>query len=812
MNFRDGRVKAAWEKVYQQDFDGALAILTPIYGNCGESVNRHCNEVRLAIASCNFFKDADLTLALLDTVTMNTDTSDAALRGRIVRVRAQVALQRGDMGGSEALLRQALDYLHEADDPAPRDLVNVHSDLAMMGLYNAEADIDAAAEATTALQIAGNDTQLRIEAIMVRAIIATAVEDDQVASERGFRQAIDIALADTAFHSQLGGLYHNLSTFYSRQDQFEEALVAIEMAIESDKEYIQEGLKFAVFQKANILNELGRYAAVVELANESIRHYGEGNWYLQDAFAYLDTAKTLNLNNVHQVYGLRAAALLEIGDSVQALADHYAQLDVRDALRARSINEVSQQYWSRQHKDDFDRAVELLIQLGRPWEALFFSDRVKSTALLREYERRRGKGPVAVPDSTFWQRYAARERTDIVAYHVGRQTQLYFHLAPSGRLEVQRLDLTNTNLGELIGAFKESIYGSAYQRVSMRSAVQQDSLYLCYQRLGDTLAKLLLPATLATDKLLIIPDGALHHLPFVALPWGDGSAASVDFTNQAYLGDKIKVRFDHGLAQQARHATRENLLATEENLIAFAPSFAGSERAASTLRGREDFRGGPGLPPLLHNLAEVEAIADVMDATLLVGEEASLAAFLARSAQALTVHVSSHGVVNATQPGSSFIAFRQTTDTLDAKELLFYEDLSKLNMLNEMVVLSACETSLGKVAPGEGVLSIGNAFTAAGVRTTVSSRWQVDDEATKEFMVHFYEALARGEDRSVALFSAQTALRQDNRYTHPYYWAGFLIQGADGVIKTATVFNWNYFLLFLGAISLAILAAYVLKE
>jgi CHAT domain-containing protein/Tfp pilus assembly protein PilF len=94
-----------------------------------------------------------------------------------------------------------------------------------------------------------------------------------------------------------------------------------------------------------------------------------------------------------------------------------------------------------------------------------------------------------------------------------------------------------------------------------------------------------------------------------------------------------------------------------------------------------------------------------------------------------------------------------------------------------LVVLSGCESALGRATQGEGVLGFSTAFFAAGARSVVASIWEVDDRATADLMEAFYDGLARGEPVAAALRSAQVGMR--TRRPHPFYWAGFVVIG-DG--------------------------------
>ena len=95
----------------------------------------------------------------------------------------------------------------------------------------------------------------------------------------------------------------------------------------------------------------------------------------------------------------------------------------------------------------------------------------------------------------------------------------------------------------------------------------------------------------------------------------------------------------------------------------------------------------------------------------------------------------------------------------------------------ELVVLSACETGVGKVTNGDGVYGLRRALVISGAETLVMSLWQVDDEATRDLMVGYYKRLAAGRPRSGALRDIQLELQANDKYAHPYYWASFLPAG-----------------------------------
>lgn len=106
------------------------------------------------------------------------------------------------------------------------------------------------------------------------------------------------------------------------------------------------------------------------------------------------------------------------------------------------------------------------------------------------------------------------------------------------------------------------------------------------------------------------------------------------------------------------------------------------------------------------------------------------------------------------------------------------QDIYNLNLPAELVVLSGCETALGKEVQGEGLLGLTRGFMYAGATRVIASLWNADDVSTKELMEKFYRAMEReGMRPAAALRAAQVAMWKQHRWKDPYYWAAFEIQG-----------------------------------
>ena len=97
-------------------------------------------------------------------------------------------------------------------------------------------------------------------------------------------------------------------------------------------------------------------------------------------------------------------------------------------------------------------------------------------------------------------------------------------------------------------------------------------------------------------------------------------------------------------------------------------------------------------------------------------------------------------------------------------------------------MLSACETGLGVIGVGEGVLGLGSSFAVAGAETVVTSFWNADDLATKVLMIAFYERILQGKNRAEALHEAQQGMREQYP-DDPFYWSPFVLHGAFGPMR-----------------------------
>lgn len=238
-------------------------------------------------------------------------------------------------------------------------------------------------------------------------------------------------------------------------------------------------------------------------------------------------------------------------------------------------------------------------------------------------------------------------------------------------------------------------------------------------------------------RLILVPDGPLHLLPFDAL-----------------------VRRGEGTAPQ---------FLVERYALSLAPSLLGVEAV--------DVRLGPGAVLVVAPEGETEAPAVAgafgdRQVRRLTGAEATEARVLEAAPDAAVIHLATHAQPNDVDPA---FAYLRLTPVAGSDGRLHAHELETLKLRGTIVVLSACETAGGRLAGGEGVLSLGRAFLRAGASATVATLWPVGSP-TAEFMQAFYGELARGVPAAGALRSAKLKLLH-GRHASPLYWAAFVIVG-----------------------------------
>ena len=148
------------------------------------------------------------------------------------------------------------------------------------------------------------------------------------------------------------------------------------------------------------------------------------------------------------------------------------------------------------------------------------------------------------------------------------------------------------------------------------------------------------------------------------------------------------------------------------------------------------------------------------------------------------VHLATHGKANDKIGDYCFLAFTEQKDSLQ-NELLYVRDIYNLSLNADLVVLSACETGIGELKRGEGVISLARAFAYSGAKSLITTLWSVNDKSTMQIMEGFYRQLKKGASKDAALWKAKQVYLEKSKHeqAHPFFWSAFIPIGDMQAVK-----------------------------
>lgn len=292
--------------------------------------------------------------------------------------------------------------------------------------------------------------------------------------------------------------------------------------------------------------------------------------------------------------------------------------------------------------------------------------------------------------------------------------------------------------------------------------------------------------------LIISPDGELSYLPFELLIKNEAEAGS-NFLDLGYLVNEHQISYIYSgsLWQEVR---RKRSSPSAGQYLALAPDFNKRDETpvgeAALLAMDGPVRGA--LVELEGTSREVSIIDGLFKGRFYEGTNATEQQFKKLAENYSILHLATHAIVDDEHPMNSRLLFTVNQDSTEDGDLYAWE-LYNMELNAEMAVLSACNTGSGKLQKGEGVKSLGWAFTYAGCQSIVMSLWPAQDQSTADLMTYFYQGLSNGYSKDRALREAKLKYLENTNelFAHPFYWAGFVVQGNS---KPITLYSNYYFL------------------
>ncbi|HWC98290.1 MAG TPA: CHAT domain-containing tetratricopeptide repeat protein [Candidatus Sulfopaludibacter sp.] len=632
----------------------------------------------------------------------------------------------------------------------------------------------------------------------------------------------------------LAGAYLNIGPVYTQLHDTPKALAAYGKAIEIARDaHDTAGQAMALFNRASIYSGIDREKQVADLrAGLRLQEQNESSYetvYGLSALAnYENTTGHVEEGCGHAA---RAVEIAQRFGSPQLLwaafgsrgycevkRDAYpkARLDYEEAVRqielvraSSSGGDQERQAFFSDKMEPYHNLISVLVALKDPAGALSVAERGKARQLLDTSlrgktqaaqsmtlveradeqrlsgeEARLGRRVAMVPAASRaeaqagWER-ARREFEDFRGHLYSAHPQLAFTRGDAVPFQVADaaglLPDTHTLLVEFVVTSRDvwtftlqrsggkpvlHVHVMAWPKASLLAEVgafraQLGARDLGYRQAAQALYKRLLGPLEADlngkDTLVLVPDGGLWNLPFQALLRPDG----------AHLMERQNVFYAPSLTYLRETRNHSGPAATRAVLALGNPASAQLPNAAREVRALADLYGASGT-------------------TVLTGGLATRQAWMAAAPDYRVLHIATHGILNPGNPMYSWLEVAPGKEAGDGA--LEARDILAMNLHADVAVLSACDTARGGVLAGEGLVGMSWAFLAAGAHATVVSQWSVDSAGTTDLMLAFHRNLkaasgAKPFGRAQALQKAMLALKAMPQYSHPFYWASFVLIG-----------------------------------
>ena len=516
---------------------------------------------------------------------------------------------------------------------------------------------------------------------------------------------------------------------------------------------------------------------------------------------------------------------------INALNDLKQADDWVDLIRYNSNEQKTKLYWRTIASDIYTNAAKACFLLNKPDEALYFIEKNKSLLLLEDITLLQQKEKANIPLNiqqkeqqlkrniiTFTEGFAKENNANkkdtlrLKLLHSKEQYEYFLDSINKGykqfyksqgpaqvlTLEEAQKTLIDSNTvyinyilnneqgyGLLISKTSSTFfeinqvsellqYATQYRKLLETPFATQEDISN-YNDISKTLYAVLFPESIRSNiigkNLIIIPDYYLQNLPFEALK---------PLSSNKYLIESHDISYAYSISFLTKNSKRQRTNNTQ--FFGLAPI---------------DFQQN--LPSLPKSKKEIESIAKLFSSDIYLNKEASAKHFFDNVNNHSIVHLASHA--NANDSLNPWIAYSDKNITLN--ELYLSENSA------DLVVLSACQTSLGTLNKGEGVMSLARGFFNTGSNSVLSSLWNVNDKSSSEIMIGFYKNIKDGKTKSEALRLSKLDYINTHELSEasPYYWASFVLIGNSDALPSLEK-NSSPVLIILGIILMLLLLVF----
>ncbi len=520
------------------------------------------------------------------------------------------------------------------------------------------------------------------------------------------------------------------------------------------------------------------------LASNSMQVYEEA---LGAAYKILEFGKDENISkNIFEIIeSNKALLLLESYNKQLALGNEAIpkeMLDLEYDLKL-DISHYAKEISTERRKEEIDEAKILELQLNLQKTSQ------KNDSLIYKFndinpDFDKYKNQIAPISLSSLQQVLRNSNNTILEYFYGPKF-LFLMLINENKIEFLKLD--NTNLKTEIDKLRSELSFES----SINSGNQGfERFYNISNGLYRQLIKPIIPYIEKDHtNITIIPDGYISSIPFDILVSGYNEDVTPGFSpdHLNYLIEDYNISFAYSSTLLAKDQSTTTPAKHLESLIAFAPVFGGSNTAQERACKCDNIQ----LQKLKCNVSESESVANIFSGVIYSNDSANKKTFLSNTKNYNIIHIASHACVDQ-EDGMLNQIF------LSDGGITNYE-IYNSNLNAELTVLSACNTGIGEIQNGEGVLNLAKGFLMAGSKSALMSLWSVNDCTTSELMQSFYSNLKKGDSRNKAIREAKlNFLANANKlHAHPYYWGAFVHYGKNDPINESRGFGKFYWAVLL---------------
>ncbi|MBO6879806.1 CHAT domain-containing protein [Winogradskyella sp.] len=657
-------------------------------------------------------------------------------------------------------------------------LGNLHSDRSD---YNFDIAIQ---NFNKALKIAESTDNIKEVCLINNDLGLIHLKDKRPEAENFFKKALKCRTSKEMY----AVIQRNLAKHYKHFENFDFAIKSAQKSIEP-----------LISKRTNNLEELPNRETLIsnKFKNQLISSL------IAKADIWLELAE---VNSKKDYYYEQAIKTIELGDWLI------------DNARLSDIEYKSKLFWRKTATDLYLLAVEVCYKTNRPRDAFYYIEKSKALQLLEDVNLKSIRETTQIPNTISKKEKALKakitkletlksttptaeiSRKLIVAKEnynkfidgLDKDVKLLYKLEkPIEVIDFDTLNQNHLSPNEVYIAYihdSEIGYGLLISKgdlilFEIPNADQLKDLTINYRKYlntpitnkadldqftetSHTLYNILFPEdireAIGQKVIIIIPDNNLQNIPFESLIMNKEDAKS-------YLIFQNEINYSYSITFliKNRELKREN----DNCIVAFAPI------------NFED-----NLARLTHTEEELKSLNELSSSNLFLYEDASKSNFYKNSENAKIIHIASHA--NASDTISPWISFHN--------KKLHLNELFNHNTSADLVVLSACNTSLGEIYTGEGVMSLARGFFYSGSQSVLTTLWTVNDKSTSFLMKDFYKNLKDGKSKSEALREAKLNYISSHSLSEasPYYWSSFILLGDANTIDLNTGFTTlHYFIL-----------------